>query len=157
MAYGQQQPPPPPPPQQQQQGYQQPPPPQQGYQQPPPPGYGQPPQQQSDGKWGMIAGIMMLIGAIVGLAYGAYMLYIVTAANAVTGGMMFAMGGAWLYLCAILPLLGGIFGILGAVFSFKREKWALCLVASILVLLGSWFIFGLLALIFLVLGKDEFH
>jgi hypothetical protein len=99
---------------------------------------------------------MLLIGGIIGLLYGIYMLYVITALDALSGGMFFAMGGAWLYICAALPVLAGIFGLIGGIFSFQRKHWALALVASILVLLGAFFIFGLLALIFVILGKNEY-
>ena len=138
--------PPPPPP-----GYGAPPPP--GYGAPPPPGYGAP----VPTKWGLVAGIMLLIGGIIGLLVGIWWIFVITVAGTATGGLFFAFGGGWLYLCAILPLIGGIFGLLGGIFSMKRKAWALCLVASILVLIGAYFIFGLLALIFLILGKNEFY
>ena len=108
------------------------------------------------GKMGLIAAILLFIGGFVGLAYGAYMLYIITLVGVVSGGLFFAAGGGIFYLCAILPLLGGILGILGGVFSMKRQKWAICLIASIFVMIGAFFIIGLIALIVLVIGKKEF-
>jgi hypothetical protein len=100
---------------------------------------------------------MLIIGGVIGLLYGLWWALLVTAAESASGGLFFASGGAWLYLCAVLPLIGGIFGLIGGIMSIKRKAWALCLVASILVLIGAFFIFGLLGLIFLVLGKNEFR
>ena len=119
---------------------------------PPPPGYGAP----APTKWGLVAGIMLIIGGVIGLLFGIWMLTIILWAESITGGMIIG-GAGWVYICAILPLLGGIFGLIGGIMSIKRKAWALCLVGSILLIPGWSFIFGLLGLIFLVLGKKEFR
>jgi hypothetical protein len=58
------------------------------------------------------------------------------------------MVAIFLAIVAILPLLGGIYGI-------QRKKWGLALTGSIAAIFGS-FILGILATIFTAIAKDEF-
>ncbi len=113
----------------------------------------------------MVAGIMLLLGAIFAMIYFFQWLYIF----AILGpeGLAFLamfFGGlvAIIYFCFIMSLLGFIFGIIGAIMAFKRKKWGVCLLASIFLLLcgGLFFlgsVFGLLALIFVIIAKKEFQ
>ena len=57
--------------------------------------------------------------------------------------------GAPLIILGIIPIIGGIF-------SLKRRLWGLALAGAICALFPLTFIFGILAIIFLVMGKNEF-
>jgi hypothetical protein len=70
-------------------------------------------------------------------------------------GGIFGIG----WLSAIFsPLIAfGIIAIIGGAFALKRNVWGLALAGSICALVGPWFILGLLAIIFVSLGKGEFE
>ena len=98
---------------------------------------------------------MLMIGAIIAFLEAAYILFFAL----VVGSMAFWLFGGLafvLILCGVLPLLAGLFGIVGAMSSFKRERWTIALIGAILLIPGYSLVFGILALVFLILGKEEF-
>ncbi len=119
-----------------------------------PPSYG-PPQKSSalGGKGGLITAIMLIIGAIIDFILGGLLtvLGLVVSSVAYVG----SIGGLYA-ACGIFWLIAAIIAIIAAVFSFKNQKWGLVLIGSILLVLGYSFIFGILALIFVIISKDEF-
>lgn len=50
----------------------------------------------------------------------------------------------------------GIISIIGGIYALKRQKWGLALAGSICALFPGW-ILGILAIIFVVMGRDEFE
>lgn len=54
-------------------------------------------------------------------------------------------------------LLGMVGGIMCAIFSFQRKKWMLALVGAILLLASTHFLTGIIALILVLLSKNEFQ
>ena len=64
--------------------------------------------------------------------------------------------GVFLGLIAILPIAVGGVAIAGGVYALKRRKWGLALAGTICSLLTIT-VLGIPALIFVVLGKDEFE
>ena len=64
--------------------------------------------------------------------------------------------GIFLALIAILPIGVGAVAIAGGVYALKRRKWGLALAGTICALLTVT-VLGIPALIFVVLGKDEFE
>jgi hypothetical protein len=124
-----------------------------GYYPPPYPGYYYPPRPT---QWGLVAGIMLIIGAVIAFIETGYIMFIVALIGSF-GGFYDSGPAALLAMCVILPLLAGIFGIIGAMQSFRRERWTLALIGSILLIPGYSLVFGVLALVFLVVGKEEFR
>lgn len=57
--------------------------------------------------------------------------------------------GQAMAICFVVPLILGLIGLLGGIFSIKRKKWGIALIGSILTA-------NILALIFLIVGKNEF-
>lgn len=55
-----------------------------------------------------------------------------------------------------IPLTFGIIAIIGGIYAIKRRRWGLALTGSILALVGSG-VLGVLAIIFVSLGKREFE
>jgi hypothetical protein len=64
--------------------------------------------------------------------------------------------GIFLGLIAILPIAVGAVAIVGGVYALKRRRWGLALAGTICSLL-TVAVLGIPALIFVVLGKDEFE
>ena len=56
---------------------------------------------------------------------------------------------------AIPILVLGIISIIGGIYALKRRLWGLALAGSITSLIGPWLL-GILAIIFLIMGKSEF-
>lgn len=66
------------------------------------------------------------------------------------------IGMGWLSaICAPL-IVFGIIAIVGGICALTRKAWGLALAGSIFALIGPWFILGILAIIFVSLGKREF-
>ena len=83
----------------------------------------------------MITGIVItivggIVGAFFGLAWGAF---------------------------GFPSIMLGIIAIVGGVYALRREVWGLALAGSICALIGPWAILGILAIIFVALGKGEFE
>ena len=57
---------------------------------------------------------------------------------------------------AILLIIIAIVAIVGGIYALRRRKWGLALAGSICSLVGPTWILGILAIIFLSLGKREF-
>jgi hypothetical protein len=57
----------------------------------------------------------------------------------------------------ITAIVLGIIAIVGGIHALRRQKWGLALAGSICALLGPSSILGLLAIIFVSLGKNEFN
>ena len=92
-------------------------------------------------------------------------LCIIAGSIAVLAGMVVALLGLfvggffglpWPGLFGIPSLMFGIVAIVGGIFALKRQVWGLALTGSICALFGPWVILGLLAIIFVSLGKGEF-
>lgn len=158
-------------------GYGAPPPP--GYGAPPPPGYGPPLQERS--KLPLVSGIFFLLGAIILFVNIAWMGSALGAVESSGIGDLAAdeardaLNMLWAQ-CVVLPLIGAIFMVLGAVFAIKHTKFTMVLMGGIIgmicALIGSvivaggitiinpltmlGFIFGLLGLILALAGKKGF-
>jgi len=94
----------------------------------------------------IVAGAIQAIGGIiVGVAGGT-----VAGLEAIPGvGSIFAA-------IAIPLIIIGIVAIVGGIYALKRKIWGLALAGSICSLIGPWLL-GILAIIFVSLGKKEFE
>ena len=94
----------------------------------------------------IIAGVGQVIG---GLVFGVI--------GGVVGGLAdIPMVTGIIELMAIPVLILGIVAIVGGIFALKRQKWGLALAGSICALFGPW-ILGIPAIIFIIMGKNEFE
>ncbi len=96
-------------------------------------------------------------------------LCIVAGATQAIGGIVVGVIGGNVGRLASVPGLGSIFGaiaipliiigivaIVGGVYALKRKLWGLALAGSICSLIGPWLL-GILAIIFVSMGKKEFE
>ena len=95
------------------------------------------------------AGILCIIAGVIGVITGIVV--------AVVGGIIGAFfGGAW-GAFGVPSIILGIIAIVGGSYALRRKIWGLALAGSICALLGPWAILGILAIIFVSLGKGEFE
>jgi hypothetical protein len=111
------------------------------------------------------AGILSIVAGAFGVIGG--LLVYLTAGGIVAGPWgcpMYQMGPHMPFMFPIPIILGvaipttvlGILSIVGGTFSLKRRIWGLALAGAICALFGPWFVLGLLAIIFVALGRSEF-
>jgi len=103
----------------------------------------------------MGAGVMNIITAIIGFIYAAIFGFLTGFAT------FFPLGGIFLLLCTVFFVVGGVFAILAAAYCFKRHSYGICIAGSVLGMIFTGlsifgFITGLIALILVVVGKDDF-
>ena len=95
-------------------------------------------------------------GGILAIIAGALqvILGIVAATAAGIAGSVVGMG--WVGAIGAPMIVFGIIALIGGVYATKRRIWGLALAGAICALIGPWFILGILAVIFIVMGKSEF-
>ncbi len=120
----------------------------------PPPPYGYPPGPPVVERTVMpvIGGILIIVGAFMGIAIGA----------------MFMVGTAWLmpvditglsamfFVCGIVYLLISILALFGGVMAVQRKAFGFAIIGGILSMLFGGFIFGLIGLILVAISRKEF-
>lgn len=99
-----------------------------------------------------VAGILGIIGGTLTLVF--VMIVVVFGS---TIGKFFGFGVTWEWSTFAIPLIASAsIAITGGVCALRRRLWGLALAGSIGALIGPWGIFGILAIIFVSLGKVEF-
>jgi hypothetical protein len=96
-----------------------------------------------------VAGILAIIAGALQVIFGT-----VFAIGVGFGAGIIGMG--WLSAIFAPLIIFGIVAIVGGIYALLRKIWGLALAGSICALIGPWFILGLLAIIFVALGKGEF-
>ena len=96
------------------------------------------------------------IGGILAIIAGA--LEVIFGTLGATGISFVAgfVGLGWLSVILAPLIVFGIIAIVGGIYALQRKIWGLALAGSICALIGPWFILGILAIIFVALGKGEF-
>jgi hypothetical protein len=95
------------------------------------------------------AGVLCIIAGAISVIIG-----IVIAA---VGGIGWFFGIPWISAIGAPIIVVGIIAIVGGSYALKRRVWGLALAGSICALIGPWVILGILAIIFVSLGKGEFE
>lgn len=96
-----------------------------------------------------VGGILAIIAGVLELIFG-----VVGATGVGLVGGLIGMG--WLGVIFGPLIVIGIVAIIGGIYALQRKVWGLALAGSICALIGPWFILGVLAIIFVALGKGEF-
>ena len=106
-----------------------------------------------DRKWmPTVAGILCIIGGTLTLTF-----CMVVVLFGSTIGDFFGFGVTWEWSTFAIPLIvSASIAIIGGVCALRRRFWGLALAGSMGALIGPWGIFGVLAIIFVSLGKVEF-
>ena len=95
-----------------------------------------------------VGGVLAIIGGAIEVIFGV----VVAAVGSI--GWFFGMG--WFSAIGAPLIIVGVIAIVGGTYALKRRAWGLALVGSICALFGPWGLLGLLATIFVSLGKGEF-
>jgi len=102
------------------------------------------------------AGILSIIAGAIAVIVG----IVFAVLGTVAGGLFAIYGLPWLggavVAALVIPFILGIVAIIGGVYALKRRVWGLALAGGICALFGPWFILGILAIIFVAMGKGEF-
>ena len=96
------------------------------------------------------AGILSIIGGVIAVIFG----IAVAALGAFAGGFL---GMGWMSAIGAPSIVLGAVAIIGGLYALKRRIWGLALAGAICALFGPWVILGILAIIFVVMGKNEFE
>lgn len=107
-------------------------------------------EQKATTKYAVIGGIFCIISGVFGLITAIMFL-------AVGGFLGFAYAGSIALMCGAIILIFAILALLGGVFAIQRKNFGMAVVGAVFALLVGYIIFGILAIIFIVLGKDEFQ
>jgi hypothetical protein len=98
---------------------------------------------------GTTAGVLTIIGGIIGIAAGAIFAALGTAFLAGIPGLELMAGiGAGIIAIGVIALIGGIFAL-------RRKSWGFALAGAILAMFPI-IPLGVLAIIFVAMGKNEF-
>jgi len=95
------------------------------------------------------AGILAIIAGALQVIVG-----IVIAA---VGSIGWFFGMPWFSAIGAPLIILGVIAVIGGTYALRRRIWGLALAGSICALLGPWAILGILAIIFVSLGKSEFE
>jgi hypothetical protein len=111
----------------------------------------------------LIAGVLLILAGLEGLALGGIIAILGGTFAAAFGGLP---GGGPLagivIVCGVILMIFGILALLGGIMSATRKNWSMALIGSIfgLFCLGFVFfeasIFSFIALILIAISKDEF-
>ena len=94
------------------------------------------------------AGVLCIIAGAIGVIIG----IVIAAVGSI--GWFFVM--PWFSAIGAPFIIIGIIAIVGGSYALKRRVWGLALAGSICAVFGPWGILGILAIIFVSLGKGEF-
>jgi DNA-directed RNA polymerase subunit RPC12/RpoP len=105
--------------------------------------------------YGTVGGIFCILSGVLGLITGVVIM--------VFGFMLFNLFGAsYVVVCGVIMVIFSLIAILGGIFAIQRRSYPMAIVGSIFALLVGFpaffigFIFGIIALIFVILAKHEF-
>ena len=94
------------------------------------------------------AGILTIIGGVIGIGIGAFV--------ATVGGLAGALAGLAWFGAMGAPLIGiGIVALIGGIYAMRRRAWGFALTGAILAIICGGPL-GILATIFVSMGKKEF-
>jgi hypothetical protein len=96
------------------------------------------------------AGILSIIGGVINVILG-----IVFAVVGGFAGGFFGMG--WIGAFGVPAIILGIIAIVGGSYALKRKMWGLALAGAICAIVGPAGLLGILAIIFVIIGKGEFE
>jgi len=95
-------------------------------------------------------GILAIITGVLQVIFGT----VFATAAGIVGAIV---GLGWLSAIGAPLIVLGIIAIIGGIYALRRRVWGLALAGSICALVGPWFVLGILAIIFVAIGRGEFE
>lgn len=105
-----------------------------------------------------VAGILSIVAGALGIIAGIVVATIGTIGGGVLGELGLPFIARLVVTATAAPLVLSAVAIVGGVYALKRRIWGLALAGAICALLiPPTFVLGILAIIFVAMGKDEFE
>jgi len=105
-----------------------------------------------------VAGILSIVAGTLGIIAGILVATLGTIGGGVLGALDLPFIGGLVAAATAVPLALSAVAIVGGVYALKRRVWGLALAGAICALLiPPIFVLGMLAIIFVAMGKDEFE
>jgi len=100
----------------------------------------------------VVGGVLIIVAALAEFVVGG----LAISSGEIVGGVDFGTGvGDIIQVCGIVFIVLGIIAVLGGVFAIMRKHFGLAILGGILGL-GGFFIFGLIGLILVAIGREDF-
>jgi hypothetical protein len=111
--------------------------------------------------WPTIAGMLDIISGSLGIIFGLLVVVGIVVCSAIGTGRgvpeEFLRFGPEFLIAIVIPLvILNIVSLIGGIYALKKKRWAMALAGSITTFLVNWF-FGVAAIVFTVLSRDEFE
>jgi hypothetical protein len=101
-----------------------------------------------DTRYAVVGGAFSIVSGILTILFGAFILTI--------GSIYIINIPAWEMFCGVVPIVFGLISLLGGICAIQRRAFAIAVIGAVFAFLTT-LIFGILALIFIFMGKDEFR
>jgi len=100
----------------------------------------------------VVGGVLVIIAGLTELASGALMI----SGGSFIGGIDLGTGvGDILTICGVIWVILGIVALLGGIFAVQRKHFGIAILGAILGL-GGYFIFALIGIILIAVGREDF-
>ncbi len=105
---------------------------------------------------GVLTVISGVIGVTVGLAWLAFVTYVMTGATTEPAVWQYAYSWLFLGFPGILPLILGIIAVVGGMRSLRKRRWGWAMTGAVCACLIPPFVLGIIAVILLLQAETEF-
>ena len=103
-----------------------------------------------------VGGILAIIGGVIGLLASMGILIAITVLNTVWSWGLLPINVIGILWIILVPMfICGVLAIIGGVFAVQRKNYSMALTGAIAALFPAW-IFGLGAIVFTAISRDEF-
>lgn len=103
-----------------------------------------------------VGGILAIIGGVIGLLASMGILIAITVLNTIWSWGLLPINVVGILWIILVPMfICGVLAIIGGIFAVQRKKFGMALTGAIAALFPGW-IFGLGAIVFTAISRDEF-
>jgi uncharacterized protein YacL len=101
-----------------------------------------------DTHYALIGGVFSILSGVFGMLVGAIILAV--------GSTFFINIPAWGLICGAIPLIFGFIALLGGYCAIQRRSFGIAVLGAIFAIFLT-VLFGIIAVVFTIMGKDEFQ
>jgi hypothetical protein len=98
----------------------------------------------------LVGGIFCIIAGLIGMFFSVLVI-------AFGYSILFLIGSSIALVCGSIWIIFSILAIIGGIFALQKRNFAMAVVGSVFALFCAFGIFGIIALIFVIVGKNEFE